>query len=50
MLSDPQYDGFWLRTVNGTPMPGDINKTDGRRYGGIFDFRNKSLVDWFIHR
>ena len=31
--------GFWLKTVNGTAMPGTINHTDGRRIGGTFDFR-----------
>jgi hypothetical protein len=49
VLTDPQYDGFWLKTVNGTEMPGTINHTDGRRIGGTFDFRNKSVVDWFIN-
>ena len=33
----------------GTEMPGVINKTDGRRVGGTFDFRNQSVVEWFIN-
>ena len=49
VLTNPVYDGFWLKTVNGTPMPGTINHTDGRRVGGTFDFRNKTLIDWFIN-
>jgi hypothetical protein len=49
LVSDPLYDGYFLRTVNGTALPGDINRTDGRRMGGVFDFRNASLVDWFVN-
>mmetsp|Transcript_731 Transcript_731/g.2080 ORF Transcript_731/g.2080 Transcript_731/m.2080 type:complete len:504 (-) Transcript_731:2537-4048(-) len=48
VLSDPAYDGFWLKTVNHTTLPGDINRTDGRRVGGVFDFRNTSLRQWFV--
>ena len=36
VLTDPRYEGFWLKTVNGTEMPGTINHTDGRRIAGTF--------------
>jgi hypothetical protein len=44
VLADPRYDGFFLKSVGG---PGALPA--GTRIGGTFDFRNESLVRWFIH-
>ena len=43
VLADPQYDGFFLKSVGG---PGALPA--GTRVGGTFDFRNASLVQWLI--
>ncbi len=42
LLTDPKYAGFFLKTVNGTDLPGKFNHS-------YFDFRNASLIDWFAN-
>ena len=44
LLTDPKYDGFFLKSVGG---PGALPK--GKRVGGTFDFRNQTLIDYFIN-
>jgi hypothetical protein len=45
LLTDPIYDGFFLKSVGGAgALPA------GTRVGGTFDFRNQTLVDYFINK